>query len=259
MSVRGRRLQRAQLAAQFAPIGDRQARAPARQRPATPRAISSASAPSRMRRAARPAPVRAAARSAEHDAGHAERRRADPRQIRARARLSSRKWPRRRSSTSRVSACSQPGDGQRQRDPDMRQKLHQAERQRQVRDHRGDRDLDRRRGSWCAKNAGRQHLDEHEGRQPGGIGGERRRGRRRLGRAERAALRTAPAGSAAPARSAPPPPAGSAAAPARRRGSASRPRPPTSPSRTWRDSGGRIAVPTAMPTTPSGSWFSRSA
>ncbi len=69
----------------------------------------------------------------------------------------------------------------------MRQKRHQPDRQRQVRDHRGNRDFDRCARVLVREKPGRQHLDEYESRQPGGIGRQCRRGRLRLGRAERAA------------------------------------------------------------------------
>ena len=142
----------------------------------------------------------------------------------------------------------------------MRQKLHQDERQTQIGGHRRDRDLDRRGGVVAREKGRRQHLDQDKGRQARGIGGERRGGRRRIGRAEGAALEQHRQDRRARAQ-----PSATAAGKVSSSASStprfcvvdgvSRDR----PSRTWRDNGGRIAVPTAMPTTPSGNWFSRSA
>ena len=113
------------------PRSSRQRSTPSSQRPAPPKTTE------RRRRSAAPA-RRAASPMAPASAGSSSRRRpeheppcrAPPRRSAAgcaRARRSSRKWPRRRSSTSRASACSQPDEGQRQRHADMRQKLHQPD------------------------------------------------------------------------------------------------------------------------------------
>ena len=177
----------------------------------------------------------------------------------ARARRSKRKWPRRASNIISVKACTHPATVKRDRDPDMRERAHQGKRHAEIHRHRADRDLDRRARVLAGEEGRGQHLDEDEGRQARRVGGERRRGRRGgLGRRTRRA-ETAPRGSAGPGSRGRSPRAGSAGPTARRRGSASSIAPARSPPCTWRDSGGRIAVATAMPTTPSGSWFSRSA
>ena len=165
-------------------------------RPARRAAISSASAPSRG--AEWPASAGSSRRrSAEHDAGHAQRRRADPRQIARCARLIEPEM---------AVPAQQHQQGQRLQP--ARQRSAPAP-PRHAPETGISPSVSARLATIAAtatltgvrvfvvrEKPGRQHLDEYEGRQPGGIGGECRRGRRRLGRAERAALRTAPAVSA---------------------------------------------------------------
>ncbi len=77
---------------------------------------------------------------------------------------------------------------QRDRHPDMREELHQSQCQQQIGRDRHGRHLDRGRGVLAGEEAGCQHLDQHESRQPNRIGGQRRGGRRRLDRPERTTL-----------------------------------------------------------------------
>ncbi len=176
-----------------------------------------------------------------------------------RARRSSRKWPCRASRTSKISACIQPAADSAIATPTWARNCINTRVSTKLSRHRRDRHLDRGRRVAMGIKARRQHLDQHEGRQPHRVGGERRRGRRCLGRAEGAALeqhredRLGQHDERRRRRQ------GQQAAPARRRGSASPPRRRCRRCAPGATSGGRIAVPIAMPTTPSGSWFSRSA
>ena len=249
----------AQLAAQFAPVGDRPAPAPAAAKRPDPAAISSRQRAEPQRRVARQCRFEQQG-AARARCRHAERRRADPREVarapagragngRGGAAAPARSAP--ASSRTRSVASATPTCARNCISPSVSARLATIA---------ATATLTGVARVLVREEPGRQHLDEHEGRQPGGIGGQCRRGRRRLGRAERAALRTAPSRIGCRQHD---------QRHRRRQGQQQRqfdpavlrrrPRRPTSPSRTWRDSGGRIAVPTAMPTTPSGSWFSRSA